>query len=225
MSMTDWAKREIELACKREREASGVKDDEWDYGCACYKSALKAFNCLMEDGHSGMSIGFTKSILVRLIEGKPLSPITEDEESWGTECHKGGCVSYQCKRMSSLFKDVYPDGRIEYHDIDRFRCIDISSGVSYHSGLVDRIMGEQFPIVMPYSGEMWKVYCSDCLTDPKNGDFDTMAIHYAIDPTGERYEIYRYFKDAPTEAGWEEIGDVEFAARNVMANILAKQEG
>lgn len=39
MSTSEWAKKEIELACKYER---GDKDpEEWDYGCACYESACK----------------------------------------------------------------------------------------------------------------------------------------------------------------------------------------
>ena len=47
--MKEWAKREIELACKRER---GDKDpNKWDYGVACYESAFKAFNSLLEDEH------------------------------------------------------------------------------------------------------------------------------------------------------------------------------
>ena len=54
-NMLEWAKREIELACKRER--GNHPNDEFDYGCACYASALKAFKSLLEDGHSGMSIG------------------------------------------------------------------------------------------------------------------------------------------------------------------------
>ena len=78
MSMSEWAKREVEIACKRERG-----DDEnpnmSDYGCACYESALKAFESLCEDGHSGMSIGFTKAILDRMIDGKPLTPIDDTE--------------------------------------------------------------------------------------------------------------------------------------------------
>lgn len=42
------------------------KKDEFDYGCACYESALKAFESLLEDGHSGFSIKITQSILDRL---------------------------------------------------------------------------------------------------------------------------------------------------------------
>ena len=108
MNMLEWAKNEIEIACKRER---GDKDsNEWDYGVACYESAFKAFESLMEDGHSGMSIGFTIQILNRLIAGKPLTPIEDTEDIW-KECalRNGECTTYQCNRMYSLFKEVYPE--------------------------------------------------------------------------------------------------------------------
>ncbi len=48
MTMSEWAKREVEIACKREN--SNREEGEFDYGCACYESALKAFNSLLEDG-------------------------------------------------------------------------------------------------------------------------------------------------------------------------------
>jgi hypothetical protein len=76
--MSDWAKREVEIACKR--EAPDRKDGEWDYGCACYESALKAYQSLMEDGHSGFSFSLTRQILNRLIDGKPLTPIEDIPE-------------------------------------------------------------------------------------------------------------------------------------------------
>ena len=75
MSMQEWAKKEIEIACARERGDN--PEDEWDYGVACYKGALEAFEVLCGQGHSGYSICFTKQILNRLIDGKPLTPIEE----------------------------------------------------------------------------------------------------------------------------------------------------
>lgn len=81
MSMMEWAKREVEIASKRER--GDKPESEWDYGCACYDSALKAFESLCGDDHSGFSIGITKGILNRLIDGKPLTPIEDTEEVWG----------------------------------------------------------------------------------------------------------------------------------------------
>lgn len=81
MSMLEWAKNEVAIASKRER--GDKPEGEWDYGCACYDSAMRAFESLLGDGHSGMSIGFTKNILNRLIDGKPLTPIEDTEEVWG----------------------------------------------------------------------------------------------------------------------------------------------
>lgn len=99
MSMLEWAKREVAIASKRER--GDKPEDEWDYGVACYESALKAFESLCGDGHSGYSIGVTKNILNRLIDGKPLTPIEDTEDVWN-QCNRGveDPVTYQCKRMS-----------------------------------------------------------------------------------------------------------------------------
>lgn len=56
--MEQWAKREIEIACNRER---GEKNpNEWDYGVACYESAFKAFKSLMEDGHGLIFTGLVQ---------------------------------------------------------------------------------------------------------------------------------------------------------------------
>jgi len=220
-----WAEKEIDIACKREREASGVKNDDWDYGCACYESALKAYKSLIEDGHSGFSIGMTKYILNRLIDGKPLTPIEDTPDIWNVISDisglNGKMVIYQCKRMSSLFKHVYADGTVEYKDVNRYCCVDINkhvlqmSGqteVTYYSGLVQRIIDEIFPITMPYfPGKPIKVYCEDFLTDRKNGDFDTVGIFYAIKPDGEKVEINRFFKES--EDGWKEIDEAEYINR------------
>ena len=73
MSMIKWAENEVRIAC--ERENPNRKEGEFDYGCACYESALKAYKCLCEDGHSGLSFSITRQILNRLMEGKPLTPI------------------------------------------------------------------------------------------------------------------------------------------------------
>ena len=58
-NMLEWAKREVEIACKKENP--NRKEGEFDYGCACYESALKAFESLCEDGH------LRKSMLMGLL--------------------------------------------------------------------------------------------------------------------------------------------------------------
>lgn len=128
-NMELWVENEVRIACEHERKASGTKEEEQDYGCACFESALKAYRSLLEDGHSGFSIGMTKYILVRMIERKPLTPIVDTEDVWSDardrSGHRGEVVNYQCKRMSSLFKYVYADGTVKYRDVDRFRIMPV----------------------------------------------------------------------------------------------------
>ena len=219
MTMREWAKREVEIACKKENPDR--KEGEFDYGCACYEGALKAFNSLLEDGHSGYSIGFTKNILNRLIDGKPLTPIEDTDDVWkerGT--YKDGVKkSYQCKRMGSLFKDVYEDGTVRYHDVDRFICYDSDSNIGYHNGFINKIATEYVgEITMPYypSTKPIKVYTSECLFDQINGDYDTLCIEYLEFPDGQKTTIARYFKEA--EDGFEEIDYDEYKMRLEIAS-------
>lgn len=219
MKMSEWAKREVEIACKKENPDR--KEGEFDYGCACYESALKAFNSLLEDGHSGYSIGFTKNILNRLIDGQPLTPIEDTEDIWEERgAYKDGVKkSYQCKRMGSLFKDVYEDGTVRYDDVDRFICYDSDSNIGYHNGFIKKIATEYVgEITMPYypSTKPIKIYTSECLFDPKNGDYDTVGIEYLEFPDGQRITIARYFKEA--EDGFEEIDYDEYKTRLEIAN-------
>lgn len=217
MSMLDWAKNEVAIASKRER--GDKPEDEWDYGVACYESALKAFESLCGDGHSGYSIGVTKNILNRLIDGKPLTPIEDTEDVWN-QCNRGveDPVTYQCKRCSALFKDVYKDGRVKYHSVDRYYCEDKNTGCTYTNGFVSRLYDEMYPLTMPYMPPTKRdvVVCEECLTDPKNGDFDTMAILYIIKPDGEKVDVYRYFKEADTHTGWQEIRSNEYEERQIL---------
>lgn len=214
MSMKTWAEREAALRIEFERKNNDTDEPFFDYGAACVESALKAFNCLMDDGHSGMSIGLTKAFLNRLIDGKPLTPIEDTEDIWEFICEHDGVKTYQCTRMSSLFKDEYPDGTVKYHDNNRVVCYEISvPDISFYSGLIIKIIDDMFPITMPYwpKDNPYKVYVEEFLTDPKNGDYDTMGVLYLRTPDGEKIDISRYFKEA--EGGFAEIDEDEYITR------------
>lgn len=226
-NMLDWAKREVEIACNKENP--NRKEGEFDYGCACYESALKAFESLCNDGHSGFSIKMTQAILNRLLDGKPLTPIEDTDDVWNKcACGKGYPETYQCKRMSSLFKYVYADGTVKYDDIDRSYCIDINNrNCTYSSGLVGRIIDEMFPITMPYMPceESIKVYCEDFLTDKKNGDFDTVGVFYALKTTDgkqQKIDINRFFREPKNDekGSWIEISKDEYYERKETARKL-----
>lgn len=215
MSMLEWAKREVKIACKKEN--LNRKDGEFDYGCACYESALKAFESLCEDGHSGFSIKMTQSILNRLIDGQPLTPIEDTDDIWSDiTCVYDERTEYQCNRMSSLFKEVYKDGTVKYCDIDRSYCVNVDNpNITYYSRLVRRIIDKMFPIKMPYiPGKPIQVYCEKFL--------DTVGILYALKTENgeqEKIEINRFFRESEDgeEGDWIEISKEEYDNRKACA--------
>ena len=225
MDMLEWAKNEVAIASKRER---GDKPEcEWDYGCACYDSAMRAFESLLGDGHSGMSIVFTKNILDRLIDGKPLTPIEDIKEVWWDPYIdiSDGSKQYQCKRMHSLFKRVAPDGSVTYNDVDRYYCVNKDSpDVSWHNGFVGKIYNEMYPLTLPYmpSSRPDVIVCDELLTDRKNGDYDTLAILYVEKADGERVEVNRYFKE--NEVSFTEISPEEYKERQKLQEERIKNE-
>ena len=209
MSLSNWAERECRLACKKENPDYDFDSNEFDYGCSCYKSALKAYNSLMEDGHSGSSFGFTKNILIKLMDGQPLTPITDDDffsVERGTEAYpleseeylkeRGLKSQYQCPRMSSLFREETLDGKISYHDIDRAYFVNIEDPSDTYTSW-DRFLDDMFPITMPYIPKRgkYKIYAQTFLADKNNGDFDTKGILYLITPSGEKVDIGIYLTE------------------------------
>ena len=208
MTSNEWAEKEIEIACKKENPNWDGKS--FDYGCACYQSALKAYKSLCEDGHSGTSFNITKNILIRLMEGLPLTPITDDDftniepEIWESPEYlkeHGLKSDLQCPRMSSLFRDETLDGKITYTDVERTIMYDATG--CCHSSIASRLVDEMFPITMPYypSKEKYKVYGDTFYmkdgvdkTAEHIGTYNLVKIYYIITPNNERIEVNKEFK-------------------------------
>lgn len=116
--------------------------------------------------------------------------------------------------MSSLFKDVYPDGTVKYHDNDRIICAETNGpDVYFTNNFISRIVEETIgEITMPYFPESKpiKVFVREFLVDPKFGDYDTLGIHYLYH-AGKKIQIGRYFKEG--ESGLEEITIDEYLSR------------
>lgn len=220
-----WAENECRIACKRENPNFDFDSDEFDYGCSCYKSALKAYNSLMEDGHSGMSFSFTKNILIRLMNSQPLTPITDEDfftvergtEEWPDNSddwlkEQGLKSDLQCPRMTSLFRQEHLDGTITYHDVNRAYFIDIDNPTwAYHTST--KFLDEMFPITMPYypKEKPYQIYTQEILTDKNNGDFDTKAILYMISPECEKIELNIF--EAEVNHKWQKISKEEYIER------------
>ena len=104
----------------------------------------------------------------------------------------GECPRFwdKCERMSSLFKYIYPDGSIKYKDTGRVVSVysEEPDDIQWHNGFICSIIDEMHPITMPYApfNKPYIVHCKESLSDPKNGDYDTLAVLYVVTPTGER---------------------------------------
>ena len=68
MTTEEWAKNEVSIAMDKERKAADKEGTVGvGYANSCYQSALKAYHCMCEDDHSGMSWSITANILIRLL--------------------------------------------------------------------------------------------------------------------------------------------------------------
>lgn len=217
MTMSEWAAREVEIACKREKPNYIPGEGEWDYGCACYESALKAYKSLCADEHSGFSFGATAGILKRLLDSYPLTPITEDEECWKDLLAYDKGRYQQCQRMFSLFRDRQPDGSYKYHDNERVICCYANSQSTtqwsqWRNGFISSVIDEMFPITMPYFPvSKYYVFVRESLYDEANGDFDTIEIVRIKKPDGSIIEPGLYYKE--TESGFVQIEKGEYEER------------
>ena len=206
MGLNEWARKEVEFLSK--------KGDM--YLTSCASAALEAFEVLTEQGHSGFSIGVTKRILNDLVDGKPLTAITGEDEEWcdvWDRNDKRRYVLQQNKRCSALFKHVYDDGRVEYSYNDRYVFFKNGSDVGWHCGYANKYLDEVFgKITMPfYPRPAINVYAEDFLFDIKNGDFDTVGLLYAITPDGTRVELNIFLSE--TEDGFAKISKEEYEYR------------
>ena len=94
----------------------GMTEDSSDeMNVAMRKHILHMMNEFAEEGHSGFSASYAISILTKLMDFKPLSPLTGEDDEWNNLVENYEPVPHwQNKRKSSVFKDA--DGTC--YDID-----------------------------------------------------------------------------------------------------------
>ena len=207
MSLKDWAKKEVEVACKRENPNWDGKS--FDYGCSCYMSALKAFESLCDDGHSGYSFSVTRNILKKLLDNRPLTPITDEDFVNQTSIYDDK-EEYQCPRMSSLFKTVYEDGSVEYSDVNRAYSFDAEfPDDTFTCGFDTNFLNKLIPITLPYDGTSTKYKIKVQRFDTKDGA-EYRAILSITDPDGKVIPVDKYYRLGDKYSEHKEIAKEEF---------------
>lgn len=102
---------------KFELRAAGLFDDDSDFNgdIGVQVSALMETFCAY--GHSGGSAEKTVELFKWLAAGKPLTPLTGEDDEWSdVSTHTGGEPLWQNKRYSKVFKDRDRAWNTEQHD-------------------------------------------------------------------------------------------------------------
>ena len=101
---------------KDELDRIGMTEDSSDeMNVMMRKHILHMMKEFADEGHSGFSANYAISILTKLMDYKPLSPLTGEDSEWNDVASYGdGTTLYQNNRRSSVFKDA--DGSC--YDID-----------------------------------------------------------------------------------------------------------
>lgn len=96
----------------------------------------------------------------------PLTPIEDTDDIWnfafGADMSEGevGFSTYQCKRMSSLFKTVFTNGTVKYEDNNRCCGVDVNDpDVSFQNKLIVDVVDDMYPIRIPLSDKAGRRTC------------------------------------------------------------------
>ena len=147
MSFIKHAERELDLI--------GLTEDSSDeMNVDMRKHILHMINEFAEEGHSGMSASYALSILKNLLDFKPLTPLTGEDDEW----NEIGNGYWQNRRASNVFKGE--DGRAYWSDgiifWEWYSSPDIDDGKpfkSYFTSRDSRVYIDSFPWTMPENPE------------------------------------------------------------------------
>lgn len=91
---------------KRELDGMGMTEDSpCEMNQMMRKHILTMVQAFADEGHSGFSASYALSILTRLLDFKPLGPLTGEDSEWiHVYDEDDGSPVYQNKRCSSVFK-------------------------------------------------------------------------------------------------------------------------
>lgn len=194
------ARKELEIAIERAEDL---------YSESIYSNVLECYNAIepiiAKEGHSGFSYSVFVRILTRVLQGKVLTAITEQdfEGVKGYKTDNDSVITKQCPRYSALFQDTDKNGNVTYHDVDRITIID-QYGMGWHSGSTERKCADYIPeIKLPYlpADEPIKIYVwqfsysPECGLYDQPGTYNSEYIEKIVFPSGKVVMVNRLYLD------------------------------
>ena len=96
MSLVEYAESELDRI--------GMTDDG-DMNGMMRKHLIHMVKEFADEGHSGFSASYALQCLKKLLNFKPLSPLTGEDDEWTEVSQRSGYPHFQNKRCSTVFKD------------------------------------------------------------------------------------------------------------------------
>lgn len=96
MSLVSYAESELDRI--------GMTEED-EYNGMMRRHLLHMVKEFSDEGHSGFSASYALQCLKKLLNFKPLSPLTGEDDEWSDVTKISGVPHYQNKRCSSVFKD------------------------------------------------------------------------------------------------------------------------
>jgi hypothetical protein len=106
MTMIEWAKNELDRL---------LVDDEDGMQAEINNDILEIVKVFANQGHSGFSASYALNIIKRLLDWKPITPLTGEDDEWNDvpEWDDGRKVQ-QNKRCSAVFRENYDNSTAYY---------------------------------------------------------------------------------------------------------------
>lgn len=152
--MVKHAMNEFIQAGWADREGNWKPDSDGDHmqQLMC-ENILEVLQCLSNQNHSGFSMGYLKRQLNRLIDYKPLTPLTGEEDEWSEPMDVEGRNFQQNKRFPAVFRED-GDNKKAYWQSGRVFVENTGSAYTNHES---RVMIEKFPWYVPDKPEYVRV--------------------------------------------------------------------
>lgn len=168
MSLIEYAKAELER----------IPKDEYGLQEMVNNDILEIIEKFGNQGHSGSSASYAIGRLIRLLNYKPIAPLTGEDDEWGFSWEREGIKTYQNKRCFSVFKDVDAAGNVVRCEDNDGIVVSDNGGITWFSSGRFR-KDVEFPYMPP--------------TDPER-----VYIEYTEDvPPGFTSDKYEIITDQP----------------------------
>lgn len=140
-NLVEYAKKELDILNLGNNDVTG---DSMDYHMRDH--IIRMVELFSEEGHSGFSASYALSIISRVLQYQPLTPLTGEDDEW----NEVGPGVYQNRRASNVFKEneqaYWSDGIVfwEWHSSP-----DVDDGEPFKSYFTSK--DSRVPITFPYT--------------------------------------------------------------------------